>query len=235
MTGRITFALAGVAMALACAPGRAAEPPAATVNARGHAEAPARLDAATLSLGVMHRAATATAAAEASDAAGRAVLDALAAAGVPRQAPRTVLYEVAPTQPGGDDRKLAPGDAYTARIGYEVPLQDPSRAAPALSAAVAAGANDVGGVSWESRPDPSRDADLLVAAVADARRMAGAMAAAAGMRLGTPVSINPDRAPRTFRRNFASMASDATREAPVQSGQGTASVDVDTTWTLLPP
>ncbi len=200
-----------------------------SVSASGHAGIHVGYDTATLSLGVTTHAPTAPAASDQVDAAGHAILDALARVGVPAGQVETVDDEVGP-MPAEPGRPRPPG--YQARIGYAVHVDDVTRVGAVLAAAVAAGANDVGGIAFGARSDRQREERLLAEAVTDARARADAMAKAAGMRLGNAISIQS-----TGGRLLAApmLAAGSARSSPVPSGGTDDAVDVETTWMLLAP
>lgn len=223
-------ALAALA-ALAAAPARAADPP--SIRVTGTGEAIAAPDTAQLSAGVTSEAATAADAVRANGAAMARVLGALETAGIPKQQVQTSGFSVFPVFADRTDPRARPQI-----VGYRVSNQVSVRVAGVekvggvLDQLVAAGANEVGGVSFSvGEPAPLLD-EARRRALADARRTAEVYAAAAGVRLGRLLSIEeagpggPSPMPRARMEAAAAV--------PIAPGQVELSIVVVATYAIEP-
>jgi uncharacterized protein YggE len=180
-----------LAVVLAALPlGLAAETPEGpriTVTGEGRAEAVP--DLAVVTIGVTTGADTAAAALAENNARLTAVLDRLRAAGVADRDLQTSGLSLGPRYDYGDNRPpRIVGYEATNQLAVRVRALDTLGAI--LDAAVADGANTLGGLAFSlSDPQAARDA-ALAAAVAEARRKATLIAEAAGVRLGPVLSIS---------------------------------------------
>lgn len=219
------------AVATAGAPARAADPPAIRVTGIG--QAVAAPDTAELSAGVTSEAATAAEAVRANGAAMATVLAALEAAGIPKQQVQTSGFSVFPTF-----ADLAEPAARPRIVGYRVSNQVSVRVVGVekvggvLDQLVAAGANEVSGVSFSiGEPTPLLD-EARRRALADARRKAEVYAAASGVRLGRLLAIEEvgsgGPAPMPRARMEAAAA------VPIAPGQVELGVSVIATYAIEP-
>jgi uncharacterized protein YggE len=96
---------------------------------------------------------------------------------------------------------------------------------------VGAGANDVGGINFMVSNASKLLDEAREQALADARRKADIYAKAAGVTLGTPVSIREESSPGpiAYRRMAAGMPVSA---APVAQGEETLQVTVSVSWAI---
>jgi uncharacterized protein YggE len=163
------------------------ESPRITVTGEGRAEAVP--DLAVVTIGVTTGADTAAAALAENSARLTAVLDRLRAAGVADRDLQTSGLSLGPRYDYGDNRppRIV---GYEATNNLAVRVRALDRLGAILDAAVADGANTLGGLAFSlSDPQGARDA-ALAAAVAEARRKAAIIAEAAGVRLGPVLSIS---------------------------------------------
>lgn len=152
------------------------EPPVVRVDGEGQLEvAP---DTAVVSLGFSARAEQAAAAFQQTAAAISRVIQALVAAGVPREQLQSEQISLFPVQ----ERERVVGFEGTATL--RVTLRDVNAVGPVIDRAVAAGANRVQGVSFEVRDPRPFEAQALTLAIQDAQRKAAILARAAGVGLG---------------------------------------------------
>ena len=199
------------------------------ITMSGHGEAHGQPDMATLSAGVSVDAPTAAAALTNANRNMQGVLAALKKLGVPDKDIQTRDFSVRP--------QYATGNGEATRVtGYqvtnevEVRLQDVSKLGPALDALVTAGANQINGVSLSIHDPAPLLADARASAVVDARAKAETFAKAAGVNLGSILSINENgnSGPRPIV--FAAMAKVAS--VPVALGEETISADVTIAWEI---
>jgi len=171
-------------------PGRAQEPPpagerAAEIAVTGSGTVRLSPDYATVQFSVVTRDAQAARAAEANARAMSAVRAALQARlSVPGDSLPTVWYAVSAEY----DRGRQVG--YQAQSVVAARVRDLSRVGAAIDAALEAGATGIQGIQFGSSRREAAQQEALAQAVRDAQRQAEAMAAAAGGRLGSLISMS---------------------------------------------
>jgi uncharacterized protein len=226
----IAVALAATSLAMTPALAQTPQPelpPAISVSGEASVSAPP--DLAMIDAGVASDAKTAREAAEANNAAMAKVLQALKGANIEDkdyQTSRLSLQpQYAPNRPG---QQTVVG--YRASNRVTIKLHDVSKVAGVIDALVGAGANDIGNVYF-TVAEPSKLLDQArEKAVADARRKAEIYAKAAGLTLGSPLSIAEDGTPTPMFRvkTLAPMA--AATPTPVAQGEEQLSVTVSVIW-----
>jgi uncharacterized protein YggE len=163
---------------------RGSSPETRSVTVTGTGSVDAVPNRAGLVVGVSSDAATARAALAASGDKAARVLDALRGAGVAKQDLQTTDVSVSPRW---DDRGKQ--DGFTAHESVQVKVRDVERAGPILDAAVAAGATETSGPSFDRGDRQELYRSALKAAFADARAKAATLAGEAGASLGRVVRI----------------------------------------------
>lgn len=201
--------------------------PSITVNGQG--EVRTAPDEALVSLGVVAQTERARdAQAEASRIA-QAILDAIAALGVPEEAVQTSQLFLTPVyeQQRYDQRGNVPTEpriiAYRASNTVTVRLDDLEKIGPVIDAGIEAGANQLEGVSFQLRDDQAAREEALRLAVAKAKGKAAAIASALGVELG-PVLEAQEGGVSIVRPQFAARAmamemSAGDQATPVAAGQ----------------
>lgn len=238
----IFAAALAIAAAVAIAPARAQiqapspQPPAeaeAAIVVSGEGEVSAAPDYAEVHAAVNTRAKTA---AEATDANARlmtAVIAALTNAGVAHNDIQTAQFSVQPVyalpQPGSEQKLTG----FSASNQLTIKVRAIDKVGDVLDRAVAAGATDVGNISF-LHSDLSKVRDQArEAAVADARRKAELYARAAGLKLGDAVWIAEGSAgftpPLPMRARAAAMAVAPT---PIMTGEDTLHVEITVGFAL---
>lgn len=213
-----------------------AHDPAPSILVNGSGEVRAEPDEATVRLGVVAQEPTAREAQnEASRIAG-AILSAIAALDVPREAIQTSQLYLTPVYEQGRSRQAGqqvPTEpriiAYRASNTVSIRLADLARIGPVIDAGIDAGANQVEGVSFQLRDDRAAREEAMRLAVTEARSKAGAMADALDVDLGPVVEAQeggysierPQYAQPRMMAMEASMA-----DTPVAAGQVTVSASV---------
>ena len=218
----------GLALAtLLVAPAWAADPH--TIAMTGHGEVRAVPDTALIQAGVTSTAPTAAAALAANNSRMTAVVAALKKLGVPDRSIQTSSFSVSPQYTNGDNNNPRRLTGYQVSNEVAVRLDDVSRAGGVLDALIAAGANQMNGISFEvASPEPLLD-QARTSAVADARRRAETYAKAAGVSLGPILSISEGGAeppPRPMYR--MAMAAGV----PVSPGEQAIAADVTMVWEI---
>jgi uncharacterized protein YggE len=226
-----------VLLLLASAGVRAEEPPPAiTVNGTGTMSAPP--DTGHLSAGVVTEAASAAEAVRANNTAMARVLAAVEAAGIDKKDVQTQGFSVSPIYepyPPQEARARAPKVAgYRVSNQALIEVKGVEKVGDVLDRVVAAGANEIGGVSFSiGEPAPLFD-EARKRAVADARRRAETYATAAGVRLGRLLRLDetsgfvPMPQPRMARMEAADVS------VPIATGEVDLSVTIVASYALEP-
>ena len=228
------FPLSALALAMALiAPGLALAqtPPApGMITVTGDGSVTVVPDLATVSLGVMTIGATAGEALSANSAQVQAVMDRLTAAGIDAKDIQTSNLSLNPNYMNNDGSQAPQIQNYTASNMVTVIVRKLDTTGTVLDAAVKDGANTLNGLTFglaDQRPSQDK---ARVAAVADAKAKAALLAEAAGVKLGTIVSIteggNSGGPVPMFR-----MAADSTA-VPVSGGTLDISASVTMVWAL---
>jgi uncharacterized protein YggE len=227
-TLRVAVALAG---GLLAAPALAQVAPVATISVSGEASVSVPPDLAQIDGGVTTEAKTAREASEANNTTMGKVLLALKGAGIEEKDFQTSRLSLQP--------QYAPNrNGPNAIVGYQasnrvtIKLRDVTKVASTIDTLVGAGANSIGGINFMVSAVSKLLDDAREQAIADARRKAEIYARAAGVTLGSPVSISEEGAPgpMPFRRMAAGMAA----SAPVAQGEETLQVTVSVSWAIKP-
>jgi uncharacterized protein YggE len=225
---RLAAALAG---GLLAAPVLAEDAPIATISVTGEATVSVPPDLAEIDAGVSTEAKTAREASDANNAAMGRVLLALKSAGIEEKDYQTSRLSLQPQYaPNRSGPNAVVG--YRAANRVTVKLRDVTKVAGTIDILVGAGANELGGINFMVSSASKLLDDAREQAIADARRKAEIYARAAGVTLGSPVSISEEGAPgpMPFRRMAAGMAA----SAPVAQGEETLHVTVSVSWAIKP-
>ncbi len=205
-------------------------PAAGTITVLGRGQVAASPLQASFDAGVQVEAPTAAAALAADDVAMHRVLAALAAQGIPTVDLQTENLSVSP-QYRGSSSNPGPGTIsdFVADDTVAVTVVDPARVGMAIDAALHAGANDLGDVSFAPLHPAQLQRQALMAALANARSQAEALAQAAGITLGPAVNISTQvQGPEPI---FGAMAVPAAASStPVLSGSQRVSAEVTVTF-----
>jgi uncharacterized protein YggE len=177
--------VACVLAVLVLVPAAQAQTPVRTISVTGEGTLTAANDTARVGFGVEGRGATRPVALRRSSANLRRVLRALGRLGVADRDLRTRGVSVVRRR----DRRGRRLPGYIARGGVSVVVRDVSQTGALIDGAVAAGAASVNGPSFFIDDPAALLRRALVAAFADARSKATALAAEAGLTLGRTISI----------------------------------------------
>jgi uncharacterized protein YggE len=207
---------------------RSAPPPSITVN--GEASVSVAPDLAQIDGGVATEAKTAREASETNSRAMTAVLAALKGAGIADadiQTSRLALFpQSAPSRPNGPMQITG----YRASNRVTVRIRDVTKVASTIDTLVAAGANEIGGISFLVSQESKALDEARVKAIDDARRKAEIYAKAAGVRVGAPLSISEEGSggPVPVRAQFRAGAA-----TPVAPGEETLKVSVSVSYEIV--
>lgn len=200
------------------APASAATGSVITVSGEGVVEvAP---DTATVSLGVQRQAATTAEAIKAHAAAMNAVIAALKQAGVKDEGIKTTSFSVEPLYDYSVNGKPP------ALVGYRVTnmvtceSQDLQRLGQLIDAAVAAGANQVNGITFTVKDVAALRATVIDKAVKDARAKADAAAKAAGVKIRRirSISLESPFEPPVYRLDYHKNEAAGGAVTPIEPG-----------------
>ncbi len=200
-----------------------------TVSAEGVAYA--EPDIALVSFGVNSRDRTPAGALEANSAAMRGVIDATIAAGIAETDIATTAFFINPIYAQPDPNAV---DAPPVVIAYEVRNEVTARvrgiadSGPLLDRVVTAGANSVTGLSFDLSDPKAVEDEAMVAAIAESRRKAEVMAAAAGLRLVRLLSVS------TVSGGGQPQFMAFRASVPVMGGQRTVAVSVTAEYEVAP-
>ncbi|MBQ8202507.1 MAG: SIMPL domain-containing protein [Clostridia bacterium] len=174
--------------ALAAAEGSLSAADAATLTVTGSAVVTLKADYARVSVGVNTRADTIDAATEQNGAAIRAVIAALAAAGVAEEDVATSNYSVYAEYDYSTGVAVQSG--YNVSNQLTVILKDMTRIGAVLDEASKAGANTIHSIEFLSTSSSAAQDEAAGLAVQEAIRKANLLAAAAGLTVGGVISIS---------------------------------------------
>ena len=204
--------------------------PPRVITISGHGEVRAVPDTAMLSAGVSTDGPTAAAALSANNLRMQAVMAAIKKLGVPDKDIRTANFSVSP-QYANISGQAPHITGYRASNQVEVRLEDIGKLGTVLDALVAAGANQMNGVSFLIRNDAELLTQARVAAVAEARAKAETFANAAGVGLGSILSIG-EQGGGVIVPEFSIQAEKAVRSVPVALGEQSVGADVTIVWEI---
>ena len=225
------LAAASVAGALLAAPALAQIVPPASISVSGEATVSVPPDLALVDGGVTSDAKTAREASDANNAAMGKVLQALKGAGFETKDVQTSRLSL---QPQSAPNRSGPSAivGYRASNRVTIRVHDVAKVANVIDTLVAAGANDIGGISFTVSQASKLLDEAREQAVADARRKAEIYAKAAGVMLGAPLSISEESRPGAVP--FRKMAGGMAVAAAVAQGEETLAVTVSVSWAIKP-
>lgn len=222
--------LAPIAAARAQAPATQ-PPPQIVVSANG--EVVITPDRANIQLGVETEAKTAALASAENNKKQTAVLAAIKAAGIPASAITTSSFSVQPMQRWDDKLRKSIIDGYRVSNLVIVNVSKIEQTGAVIDGALAAGANRVAGLTFESSDPSKAREEAITKAVAQARREAEVAAKAAGGSLDglLEITVNSFEPPRPMPMfAMAKMASADATPTPVSEGTLTVQVNITTRW-----
>ena len=183
------------------------------VVVRGEGEVRAQPDVAFITLATEHRAATAKDAQAQGATAMTAVQQRLGAAGLAKDAIRTLSYDLQPQFDYANGKQVARG--FLARNVIEVRADQVARVGELLELAVTAGGTAVQGVRFDVKDRTQLERQAITRAVADARAKATAAAEGAGAAIVAVVRIEEAGViSRPIEQPMMRMAADTIAAAP---------------------
>ena len=204
----------------------------------GQGEAKVAPDRASLLVNVQTRGATASAAASENAARTKAVLEALARLGLPREQLGTEGYSVYPEMRYDKDGGSPKVTGYVVTNTVKAETHRVEQAGAMIDASLGAGANMINSLSFYAASIDAPRREAIAAAVASARADAEAMARAAGGSLGTLLEMStqgPTVPPRPMYDMAMARGKVAQAEpTPINPGLQTVTVFVTARWQFVP-
>lgn len=187
------------------------------ITVSGEGVVSAAPDMATVQLGVTEEADTAAVAMERSSAAMKAILETLAGSGVEARDIQTTNINLSPRYARPQNNQPPQVNGYVASNMVTVRVRDLGALGGVLDALVQEGANAISGISFGLSNTKALEGEARALAVAEARTKAEGLAAAAGVALGTVISIEEGRGsqPQPMLRGMAM----AEASVPVAAGE----------------
>ena len=204
------------------------------ISVSGEASVSAAPDLAQIDAGVANDAKSAKEASDANNAAMGKVLLALKGAGIAEKDYQTSRLSLQPQYGQNKSTGASPVVGFRASNRVTVKIRDVTKVAGIIDTLVAAGANDIGNISFEVTQTSKLLDDAREQAVADARRKAEIYAKAAGVTLGEPLSITEEGAapPVVFRSKMAAPMAAGNAPTPVAPGEELLSITVNVSWAI---
>lgn len=206
-----------------------------TLSLSGHGEVKSAPDMASVTSGVVTQGATAAEALSANTKAMTALFDALKTSGIAEKDIQTSNFSVQPRYDYNNNNGGAPKlVGYDVSNNVTVTVRKIADLGGLLDTLVKAGSNQINGVGFDvSQPEASMD-EARRRATADAARKAKVYAQAAGVELGSILSISEGSGyqPPIAVMRGAMMKADAASPVPMAAGEQTLAVDVSITWEI---
>jgi uncharacterized protein len=229
------FVVPLVAAVMLATPALAQSERPAMISVSGEATVSVPPDTAEIDGGFTSDGKTAREASDTNNTAMGKVLLALKAAGIEEKDIQTSRLSLHPQTQNTPNRSGPPTIVgYRASNHVTIRLRDVTKVANVVDTLVSAGANDIGGINFMVSAASKLLDEAREQAFADARRKAEIYARAAGVTLGTPLSISEGNASVPMYRSKMPMAPMAAA-APVAQGEETLSVSVNVSWAIKPP
>lgn len=208
----------------------------ALINVTGTGYANVAPDMAVITIGVTVQAANAGEAMSQNASRQQAVIDAVKGSNIEARDIQTSNISLSPVQDYSQQGKPPVITGYQAGNMVTIRVRDLPKLGDVLDAIVAAGANEVQGISFQRDDAAKTEADARRNAVTNARDRAEVIAAAAGQRLGRLVALSdtqgPPQSPQPMMMRANMQSGDA--KVPVEAGELRMSADVTATWEMLP-
>jgi uncharacterized protein YggE len=226
----IALALGAALTAPAAAMAQEPSPQTPAIVTRGEAVVRRSPDQAFVNVDVESRARSPRDAQRQNAEAMTAVQQRIAAAGVPKDAVRTIGYSIQQEFDYANGRRTP--REYVARNGIEVRLDAVERTGEILDVVVQGGATAVSGVRFDLKDRAGAEREALRLAVVDARGRADAMAAGAGKTVDRVLKIDDSREPPMIRPVMMRQTLEAAAGAQTPIETGTIEIRAQVTLTV---
>lgn len=230
----LSFVLLLAVALSACAPSASNNSPVRSVNVTGQAVVYASPNIAYITIGVRTENVDAQEAVAANNAQANLLLDALKKMGIAEKDLRTSNFNIYP-QDEFDMEGKRTGTRFVVENSVYVTLRDLNKVGETLSSAVEAGANNIYGISFDVEDKSALLETARNEAIANARKQAESIAAAAGVSLGEIQSIsfyNSVPSPVFYDNKVAAAQGLGGGSVPINSGQLQFSVDVNVVYEM---
>ena len=198
------------------------------ISVSGTGKVQVKPNLATTSIGVETVATTLAEATSQSNTKSQAIIDKIKALGVADKDIQTSAYNISPVtnQPRqGESPKIT---GYRVNNQLSVTIRKIDEVGKILDAVVAAGANNIYGISFGVDNPATYQQQARAAAVKDAQDKAGQLAKAAGITLGKVISINEGgTTPIPYLRSGVAPAALAADSVPIATGEMEVSITVE--------
>jgi uncharacterized protein YggE len=201
--------------------------PTKTISVSGSGEVFGKPDVAYVTLGVDQTDKDAGKAIDTANTTLTAIVKALSEAGVKDEDIQTTSYDIYPEDPTDPQTGQPTGDRiFHVQLAVTVTIRDITKVGAVIQAGLGAGANNLNNLSFGIADTKTLEADARKAAVADAHDRAAQLAEAAGVTLGTPISISESVGSVPVPQFNRANATFAAAAAPPQINGGQLSVDI---------
>jgi uncharacterized protein len=206
-----------------------------SISLSGHGEVRMAPDMAVVTVGVLSSANTAREALDANTKSMEAIFAALKAAGIEAKDTQTSNFMVNPRYDYGQNNGQPPKMVgYDVSNNVTVTVRKLDGLGAVLDSVVTSGSNQINGVAFQvSKPEAATD-EARKLAVAEAAAKAKLYTGAAGVSLGSIMSISEGGGyqppPPVFAR--AKMAESAAADVPIAQGEQVIGMDVNIVWEI---
>jgi hypothetical protein len=197
----------------------------------GDGQSRAAPDLATVQVGVTTQADSAAEAMRLNAQQQTAVIEALGAAGIAGENLQTSGVTLSP-QMAYNEGQPPTVTGYQARNMVSVRMSDLTRVGEVLDTIVAAGANEINGISFTLENAADAMDDALRAAVADARRKAEVLAESSGLSLGAVITVRDLPSGVSDPSPMMRMQADSAGSVPIQAGEASLAARVEIVYAL---
>jgi uncharacterized protein YggE len=203
-----------------------------TISVTGNAQVILAPDIAYISIGVHSEAKAASDAVASNNSQSQAVIDAIKSQGVDPKDIQTTnfnVYQQEKTSPTGESL----GTYFMVDNTVYVTIRDISKIGPVLDASIAAGANNIYGITFDVQDKEAALATGRDQAMADAKTQAEQLAKAAGVTLGDVQSVSyysSSPSPIYYDSKAAPAGIGGGGSVPISAGQLTLTVAVSVTY-----
>ena len=233
---KTVFSLLAFLFAAAPVAGQAAladdhEPPKRTITINGKGSVKAAPDKVSVSAGVESQAPTAKEALAKNTAAMTRVVQTLKDAGIDPKDIQTTTFNVGPRYDTSDDGKPPRIIGYSVINSVFVTTRDLDKLGTILDQLVTAGANSIGGISFDIDKPEEKQNEARKLAMEDAIAKAKLYVEAAGAELG-PVMTITEQSGYIPRSMAAAPMETAAKPVPIEAGTESVDIEVQVTWEL---
>ncbi len=203
-----------------------------TINVTGNAQVILAPDIAYISIGVHSQASTAKEAVASNNSQTQAVMDAIKAQGIDAKDIQTTNFSVYQQTQTGPNGETGPVVFMTDNTVY-VTLRDLTKIGTVLDGAIAAGANNIYGITFDVQNKDAATATGRDQAMADAQAQAEQLAKAGSVTLGDVQSISyysSAPTPVYYDNKAAAAGIGGGASVPISAGQLTLTVSVNVVY-----